>query len=115
METNCAVCRLSDGLVLNIIVASPSDPAPNGCQLVEIMTGQSCNVGWHYALGVFNGLHNHAMCAEGSNEVVSFVSASYVGPTPTAPAGYYTIEVPQGVGCGIGWTWDGDTFNPPVG
>lgn len=40
METTCAVVRLSDGLVMNTIVASPSDPAPVGCELVEIMTGQ---------------------------------------------------------------------------
>ena len=46
METTCAVCRLSDGLVINIIVAQPSDPAPDGCQLVEIMTGQTCDIGW---------------------------------------------------------------------
>ena len=39
IETTCAVCRLSDGLVMNTIVAVPSDPAPDGCQLVEIMTG----------------------------------------------------------------------------
>lgn len=48
METTCAVCRLSDGLVMNIIIANPSDPAPDGCQLVEVMTGQPCNIGWYW-------------------------------------------------------------------
>ena len=114
METTCAVCRLSDGLVMNTIIANPSDPAPVGCQLVEIMTGQMCSVGWYYANGVFNGPRNYAMCAETTNEVVSFFSASYVSPIPTAPAGYYGVEI-VGMDCGIGWTWDGSTFSPPVG
>lgn len=48
MVTNCAVCQLTDGLVVNIIVASPSDPAQDGCQLVEIMSGMPCNIGWFW-------------------------------------------------------------------
>lgn len=115
VETTCAVCRLSDGLVMNTIVASPSDPAPEGCQLVEIMTGQPCNIGWFYIDGVFNGPRNYAMCVDATNEVVSFFSASYVSPVPAAPAGYYGVEIPADQDCGIGWTWDGTAFNPPVG
>lgn len=115
METTCAVCRLSDGLVMNTIVASPSDPAPEGCQLVEIMTGQACNIGWFYVNDVFNGPRNYAMCSTATNEVVSFFSASFISPIPTAPAGYYGVEIPTGSDCGIGWTWDGAAFNPPVG
>jgi hypothetical protein len=113
-ETTCAVCRLSDGLVLNIIIANPSDPAPNNCQLVEIMTGQMCDIGWYYANSVFNGPRSFAMCLATTNEVVSFFSASYASPVPTAPTGYYGLEVPQGMACAIGWTWDGVQFNPPV-
>lgn len=115
MDTTCAVCRLSDGLVLNLIMASPSDPAPDGCQLVEIMTGQLCDIGWYYANGVFNGPRTYAMCSAATNEVVSFFSASYVSPIPTAPDGYYGVEVLSSMTCGIGWTWDGTAFNPPVG
>lgn len=48
LETRCAVCQLSDGLVVNIIIAVPSDPAPIGCQLVEIMNGQPCDIGWYW-------------------------------------------------------------------
>lgn len=44
--TRCAVCQLSDGQVINTIVALPSDPPQDGCQLVEIMNGQQCNIGW---------------------------------------------------------------------
>ena len=115
MDTTCAVCRLSDGLVINIIVASPSDPAPDGCQLVEIMAGQVCDMGWYYANGVFNGPRNYAMCNSVTNEVVSFFSASYVSPIPAAPDGYYGVEVQSGVYCDIGWVWNGTTFDPPVG
>jgi hypothetical protein len=114
METTCAVCRLSDGLVMNIIMASPSDLPPNGCQLVEIMTGQSCNIGWFYVNDTFNGPKTYAMCDDTTNEVVSFFYASFVSPVPTAPTGYYGIEVPTGTECGIGWTWDGVSFIPPV-
>jgi hypothetical protein len=32
--TICAVCQLTDGLIVNIIVAEPTDPAPDGCQLI---------------------------------------------------------------------------------
>lgn len=46
MDTTCAVCQLADGLVINTIVASPSDPAPDGCQLIEVMAGQTCSIGW---------------------------------------------------------------------
>ena len=48
METRCAVCQLSDGLVVNIIVAALSDLAPDGCKLVEIMNEQVCDIGWYY-------------------------------------------------------------------
>lgn len=46
VDTRCAVCQLSDGLVINLIVALPSDPAPEGCQLVEVMNEQPCDIGW---------------------------------------------------------------------
>jgi hypothetical protein len=115
METTCAVCRLTDGLVMNTIIAAPSDPAPNGCQLVEIMTGQLCNIGWFYVNDVFNGPRNYAMCSTSEDEVVSFFSVSYISPIPATPEGYYSIEVPVNTDCGIGWIWDGVTFNPPIG
>jgi hypothetical protein len=48
IEARCAVCQLEDGLVVNIIIALPSDPAPIGCELVEVMNGQACDIGWYY-------------------------------------------------------------------
>ena len=114
IETTCAVCRLSDGLVINIIMASPYDPPPDGCQLVEIMAGQACDIGWYYANDTFNGPHTYAMCSTATSEVVAFYSASYVSPVPAAPDGYFGVEVLPGVGCGIGWTWDGAQFVAPV-
>lgn len=114
METTCAVVRLSDGLVINTIVASPSDPAPDGCQLIEVMTGQECDIGWYYANDTFNGPRTYAMCRTDNGEVVSFFTVSYVSPIPMAPDGYQGVEVPSGVYCGIGWTWDGANFNSPT-
>jgi hypothetical protein len=32
--STCAVCQLTDGLVLNVIVAEPTDLPPDGTQLV---------------------------------------------------------------------------------
>jgi len=46
IEARCAVVQLSDGLVANIIVAMPSEPAQDGCQLIEVMNGQTCDIGW---------------------------------------------------------------------
>lgn len=46
VPTRCAVCDLNTGEVVNIIIASPSDLAPEGCQLVEIMNEQPCDIGW---------------------------------------------------------------------
>lgn len=112
--TTCAVCRLSDGLVMNTIIASPSDTPPNGCELIEIMNEQLCNIGWYYANNTFNGPRNYAMCGVSTNEVVSFFSASYVSPIPTAPDGYYGVEIKGEMYCNVGWTWDGTQFNPPV-
>lgn len=114
VETTCAVVRLSDGFVINMIIAAPSDPAPDGCQLVEVMAGQLCDIGWHCIEGSFKGPRTYAMCRADNGEVVSFFSASYVSPIPTAPDGYIGVEVPSGVYCGIGWTWDGTAFNSPV-
>lgn len=46
IPARCAVCQLSDGLVINIIMAEPSDPPQIGCQLIEIMNEQGCDIGW---------------------------------------------------------------------
>lgn len=48
VETRCAVCQIVDGLVINIIMAVPSDPAQDGCELVEIMNEQPCDIGWSW-------------------------------------------------------------------
>ena len=46
--TTCAVCQLSDGLVINIIVAEPTDPCVEGCQLIVTPTeaGSYANIGF---------------------------------------------------------------------
>lgn len=48
VPTRCAVCDLTTGEVVNMIIASPSDPAPEGCQLIEVMNGQMCDIGWFW-------------------------------------------------------------------
>jgi len=48
VEARCAVVQSADNVVVNIIVALPSDPVPDGCFLVEVMNGQDCNMGWVY-------------------------------------------------------------------
>lgn len=50
MDTNtrCAVVQLTDGLVVNIIMASVDDVAPENCELIEILPEQMCNIGWYY-------------------------------------------------------------------
>ena len=53
VSTNCAVCQITDGLVVNIIVALPSDPAQDGCQLIEVMSGQFCDIGGYWDGVVF--------------------------------------------------------------
>ena len=45
-DLRCAVCQLSDGLVVNIIMASPADPPPAECMLVPINENQVCDMGW---------------------------------------------------------------------
>jgi len=112
METTCAVCRLSDGLVMNTIIAEPSATAPDGCQLVEIMTGHACNIGWYYAGGVFHGPTRYAMCSSATNEIIAIAEAAFISPKPRAATGCYTVLADDL--CGIGWTWDGKTFAPPV-
>lgn len=42
----CAVCQQSNGLVINIIMANTSDPAPSGCALVAVPDGVDCDIGW---------------------------------------------------------------------
>jgi hypothetical protein len=42
----CAVCNIDTGVVVNVIVASPSDDCPVvGCHLVEIQGGIVCCIG----------------------------------------------------------------------
>jgi hypothetical protein len=50
--TTCAVCQLTDGLIINVIVAEPTDLAPEGCQLVETpdVDGNNAQIG-----GTWNG------------------------------------------------------------
>lgn len=48
IEARCAVMQLLDGLVINIIVALPTDEPQIGCELIEIADGQPCNIGWHW-------------------------------------------------------------------
>ena len=44
--TICAVCRLDNGLVINVIMAEPTDPAPYGCQLIEVPDGVHSGIAW---------------------------------------------------------------------
>ena len=48
IEARCAVCRLADGLVVNIIIAFPSDLPQDECELIEIMMNQRCDIGWYW-------------------------------------------------------------------
>jgi hypothetical protein len=42
----CAVVQLNDGLVINKIVAEPTDPPPEGCELILIPEDSMCDIGW---------------------------------------------------------------------
>ena len=49
--TTSAVCQLSDGLVINIIIAEPNDPCPySDCQLIETPDedGNNAQIGWYW-------------------------------------------------------------------
>jgi hypothetical protein len=68
---SCAVCQLTDGLIINIIVASPIDVPPDGCQLIATpdSAGNNAQIG-----GTWNG--------------TNFVSIPTPAPTtPTTPSG----------------------------
>lgn len=42
----CAVYRISDGLVVNVIVSQESDLAPNGCDLIALEDDTPVGIGW---------------------------------------------------------------------
>jgi hypothetical protein len=49
--TICAVCQLLNGLVINIIVAEPTDPCPYpDCELIETpdVNGVDAQIGWYW-------------------------------------------------------------------
>ena len=49
--TTFAVCQLSDGLVINIIIAEPTYPCPYpDCQLIESpdVDGNNAQIGWYW-------------------------------------------------------------------
>ena len=116
ISTTCAVCRLSDGLVMNTIIAAPSDIPPLGCVLIEIMTGQVCNIGWYYANDQFNGPTTYVICDSTTDEVKDIINVSYVGIVPEAPSGTYIQLVPKDSTFSYGWTWSSEEnkFNSPV-
>lgn len=52
-----AVVQLSDLVVIGIIMADAhTDPAPEGCELIDITNGPDCVLGWVYdpATGTFS-------------------------------------------------------------
>lgn len=52
-----AVVQLFGLVVINIIMADANvDPAPDGCELIDITSGPACNIGWVYdpATGTFS-------------------------------------------------------------
>lgn len=53
IDARCAVVQLGDGLVINIIVAQPSDEPQIGCELIEIASGEPCNIGWFWNGSMF--------------------------------------------------------------
>ena len=54
--TTCAVCQISDGLVINVIIADPSDSAPQDCQLIlsPDSLGMDAQIGWSWDGLTFN-------------------------------------------------------------
>lgn len=42
----CAVCQDADNVVVNIIMAEPTDPAEEGCFLVGIADDMWCDIGY---------------------------------------------------------------------
>ena len=45
--------RLLDGIVVNIIIAMPSDEPQIDCELIEIASGQPCDIGWTWNGSMF--------------------------------------------------------------
>lgn len=44
--TVCAVCQLSDGLVVSLINADPTDIPQEGCQLIKVKDDYWVSAGW---------------------------------------------------------------------
>lgn len=44
----CAVVLIATGEVINVIVAEPTDPAPDNCELIAIPEGQPVSIGWYW-------------------------------------------------------------------
>lgn len=46
--SRCAVVQYSDNVVVNIILADPTDTPPDGCFLVAVSDDQFLDIGWIY-------------------------------------------------------------------
>ena len=114
METTCAVYRLSDGLILNTIIAAPSDPAPAGCGLAEIMAGQKVEQGQYYVGGVFRAPVEYAVVNNATGLVVARYVRAYGGPALPGVKGHSAVMLTPAFDGSFGKTWDGKTFAPPV-
>lgn len=44
-----AICRLSDGLVVNTVIASDGDSSPIAdCKMIKIPEGKQCSIGYFW-------------------------------------------------------------------
>jgi hypothetical protein len=44
----CAVVLIATGEVINIIVAEPTDPAPDDCELIALPDDSPADIGWYW-------------------------------------------------------------------
>ena len=110
IPTTCAVCQLSDGLVANVIIASPSDLAQDGCQLIEIMTGQACGIGWSWDGINFIKPLAYAVCQISDGLVIDITTDLFYILLNDCQL----IEIADDQICKIGWYWDGINFLAPL-
>jgi hypothetical protein len=43
-----AVVQLSNGEVINVIIAEPIDPPPDGCELIGLPDDSTVSIGWYW-------------------------------------------------------------------
>lgn len=109
--SKCAVVKIADGLVINIIIAEQSNLPPDGCNLINC-DNMRCSIGWYWNGNEFidpSPQVKVAVVKMSDFIVIDIIYAKLSDIPPENCMLVYCDNTP----CEIGWYFDGINFIDP--